>query len=113
MAEGIELLADPTRRKIVALLANRVWHPGDIAAAISLGRPAVSRQLSLLAAAGLIRWRRSQIDSALASTSSTLGCTIRSSRGSQGSTFAASDRSFGPIGHHRCVCIAFATTHAR
>jgi DNA-binding transcriptional ArsR family regulator len=62
MAEGIELLADPTRRRIVALLAARLWHPADIASAIGLGRPAVSRQLSLLAAAGLIRWRRSGID---------------------------------------------------
>ena len=49
MAEGIELLADPTRRHIVALLAARVWHPSDVAAAIGLSRPAVSRQLSLLA----------------------------------------------------------------
>jgi DNA-binding transcriptional ArsR family regulator len=62
MAEGIELLADPTRRRIVALLAARVWHPADIASAIGLGRPAVSRQLSLLTAAGLIRWRRSGMD---------------------------------------------------
>ena len=62
MAEGIELLADPTRRQIVALLAARVWHPGDIAATIGLSRPAVSRQLSLLVDAGLIRWRWSLID---------------------------------------------------
>ena len=62
MAEGIELLADPTRRRILALLAGRVWHPADIAAAIGLGRPAVSRQLALLTSAGLIRWRRSGID---------------------------------------------------
>lgn len=62
MAEGIELLADPTRRRIVALMAGHVWHPGDIATAIGLSRPAVSRQLSLLVEAGLIRWRWSPID---------------------------------------------------
>ena len=62
MAEGIELLADPTRRRIVALIAGRVWHPADIAAAIGLSRPAVSRQLGLLSSAGLVRWRWSQID---------------------------------------------------
>lgn len=62
MAEGIELLADPTRRRIVALIAGRVWHPADIAAAIGLSRPAVSRQLSLLSNAGLVRWRWSPID---------------------------------------------------
>lgn len=62
LAEGIELLADPTRRRIVALIAARVWHPGDIATAIGLSRPAVSRQLSLLVKAGLVRWRWSPID---------------------------------------------------
>jgi len=62
MAEGIELLADPTRRRIVALIAGRVWHPADIAKAIGLSRPATSRQLRLLAAADLIRWRWSPID---------------------------------------------------
>ena len=61
-AEGIELLADPTRREILALLAGWVSHPADIAAAIGLGRPAVSRQLGLLTTGGLIRWRRSLID---------------------------------------------------
>jgi DNA-binding transcriptional ArsR family regulator len=61
-AEGIELLADPTRRKIVALIAGRVWHPADIADAVGLSRPAVSRQLRLLAEAGLLTWRWSGLD---------------------------------------------------
>ena len=61
-AEGIELLADPTRRRIVALIAARVWRPADIATAIGLSRPAVSRQLRLLTDAGLLRWRWSRID---------------------------------------------------
>jgi DNA-binding transcriptional ArsR family regulator len=61
-AEGIELLADPTRRRIVALIAGRVRHPADIADALELSRPAISRQLRLLADAGLIRWTRSPID---------------------------------------------------
>jgi DNA-binding transcriptional ArsR family regulator len=61
-AEGIELLADPTRRKMVALIAGRVWHPADIADAVGLSRPAVSRQLRLLAEAGLLTWRWSGID---------------------------------------------------
>ena len=61
-AEGIELLADPTRRRIVALIADRVWHPSDIAAALELSRPAISRQLRLLTEAGLLRWRWSRID---------------------------------------------------
>jgi DNA-binding transcriptional ArsR family regulator len=61
-AEGIELLADPTRRRIVALVAARVWHPADIANAIGLSRPAVSRQLGLLVRAGLLRWTRPPFD---------------------------------------------------
>ena len=61
-AEGIELLADATRRQIVALIAARIRHPSDIASALGLRRPAVSRQLALLVNAGLLRWRRSTID---------------------------------------------------
>jgi DNA-binding transcriptional ArsR family regulator len=61
-AEGIELLADPTRRRIVALIAGRVWHPADIAEALGLSRPAVSRQLRLMTRAGLLRWRWSSLD---------------------------------------------------
>jgi hypothetical protein len=60
--EGIELLADPLRRQIVALIAGRVRHPSDIAAALDVSRAAVSRQLRLLTRAGLLRWRWSPID---------------------------------------------------
>jgi DNA-binding transcriptional ArsR family regulator len=59
---GIELLADPTRRQIVALIAVGTVRPGDIAEEIGLSRPATSRQLRILAVAGLIRWTRSPID---------------------------------------------------
>lgn len=61
-AEGIELLADPTRRRIIALIAGRVRHPADIADAIELSRPATSRQLRLMTDAGLLRWTWSPID---------------------------------------------------
>ena len=61
-AEGIELLADATRRQIVALIAAQIRHPSDLAQALGLSRPAVSRQLRLLVDAGLLRWRRSTID---------------------------------------------------
>jgi DNA-binding transcriptional ArsR family regulator len=52
---GIALLADPTRRRIVALLALRPRRPSTIAREIALSRPATSRQLHLLWEAGLIR----------------------------------------------------------
>lgn len=60
--EGIELLADPTRRRIIALIAARVRRPTDMAAALEISQPAVSRQLRLLLLAGLIRWRWSLLD---------------------------------------------------
>jgi DNA-binding transcriptional ArsR family regulator len=62
MADGIELLADPTRRQIVALIAQDVRRPADIAQALGFSRPAISRQLRLLVEAGLLRWRWSTID---------------------------------------------------
>jgi DNA-binding transcriptional ArsR family regulator len=52
---GIALLADPTRLKIVELLAVRPRTPSDLARALGLSRPAVSRQLHILYDAGLIR----------------------------------------------------------
>jgi DNA-binding transcriptional ArsR family regulator len=54
-AVGIELLADPTRRRIVGLVALHPRRPSDLAAAIGLSRPATTRQLGLLRAAGLLR----------------------------------------------------------
>ena len=47
---------------IVALLALRPRHPSDLALELGLSRPAVSRQLRLLADAGLIRSARSLRD---------------------------------------------------
>jgi DNA-binding transcriptional ArsR family regulator len=59
---GIELLADPTRRAIVALIAVGIRRPAQIAHAIGLGRPATSRQLGILVRAGLIRSTWSRVD---------------------------------------------------
>ena len=56
ITKGIELLADPTRRRIVALIANGTARPAAIATEIGLSRPATSRQLRLLLQAGLLRW---------------------------------------------------------
>jgi DNA-binding transcriptional ArsR family regulator len=59
---GIDLLADPTRRRIIALLAVHPLRPSTIATELGLSRPAVSRQLRLLREAGLIVARRSRVD---------------------------------------------------
>src|SRR4051812_44432047 len=59
---GIELLADPTRRRIIALLAVRPRRPSALAAEIGLSRPATTRQLRLLRSAGLVRMHPSIFD---------------------------------------------------
>jgi DNA-binding transcriptional ArsR family regulator len=59
---GIALLADDTRRTIVALIALRPRHPTELAVELGLSRPAISRQLSILAHAGLVRGARSRVD---------------------------------------------------
>lgn len=59
---GIELLADPTRRRIVAALALRARRPSSLAEEIGLSRPATTRQLHLLRDAGLVRSTRSMVD---------------------------------------------------
>jgi len=59
---GIALLADQTRRSMIAMLAIRPRRPMDIATELELSPPAVSRQLHLLLEAGLIRVYRSYID---------------------------------------------------
>lgn len=60
--EGIDLLADPTRRRIVALLALGQFRPAKIARELGLSRPAISRQLRLLLDARLISRRRYFLD---------------------------------------------------
>ncbi len=59
---GIDLLADPTRRAIVALVALGVGQPSMIAKEIGRSKPATSRQLGLLCKAGLISVRHHYVD---------------------------------------------------
>jgi DNA-binding transcriptional ArsR family regulator len=59
---GIELLADPTRRRIIAALALGPRRPSVLALEIGLSRPATARQLHLLRDAGLVRSTRSCAD---------------------------------------------------
>lgn len=54
---ALEALADPTRRRIVELLADGERSAGDIAAHFSVTRPAVSRHLRVLREHGLVRSR--------------------------------------------------------
>ena len=65
--EGIDLLADPTRRRIVAQLAlatgkPKAGEPTRLAKELGLSLPATSRQLHILLKAGLISVRRGWVD---------------------------------------------------
>jgi DNA-binding transcriptional ArsR family regulator len=51
-------LADPTRRRIVELLADREYPAGELARRFDMTPPAVSQHLRLLRNAGLVRVRR-------------------------------------------------------
>jgi DNA-binding transcriptional ArsR family regulator len=53
--QALEALADPTRRRIVELLAERDRDAGEIASHFRVSRPAVSRHLRVLREHGLVR----------------------------------------------------------
>jgi len=54
---ALDALADPTRRRIVELLADDERSAGEIASHFSTSRPGVSRHLRVLRDAGLVRVR--------------------------------------------------------
>jgi DNA-binding transcriptional ArsR family regulator len=55
--QALEALADPTRRRIVELLAERDRDAGEIASHFRVSRPAVSRHLRVLREHGLVQAR--------------------------------------------------------
>jgi DNA-binding transcriptional ArsR family regulator len=50
-------LADPTRRRIVELLADRDQNAGQLASRFAISQPAISRHLRLLRESGLVTVR--------------------------------------------------------
>ena len=52
--DGWDALGDPTRRAIVACLAERPRAVGELAEALPISRPAVSQHLKILKDAGLV-----------------------------------------------------------
>jgi DNA-binding transcriptional ArsR family regulator len=56
--EAFAALADPTRRRIVELLAGGERSAGDLARRFTLTQPAVSQHLRTLRNAGLVQSRR-------------------------------------------------------
>jgi DNA-binding transcriptional ArsR family regulator len=55
--DALAALADPTRRRIVELLAEREHDAGELAAEFPVSRPAVLRHLRVLRDIGLVRAR--------------------------------------------------------
>jgi DNA-binding transcriptional ArsR family regulator len=55
--EALRALADPTRRKILRLVAAQERSAGELAAQFSMSRPAVSQHLTALRKAKLIQVR--------------------------------------------------------
>jgi DNA-binding transcriptional ArsR family regulator len=55
--DAFEALADPTRRRILEMLAERELPAGEIARRFDMTPPAVSQHLKILRNAGLIRAR--------------------------------------------------------
>jgi DNA-binding transcriptional ArsR family regulator len=55
--KALEALADPTRRRIVELLAEGEWSAGELADEFPTSRPGVSRHLRVLREHGLVQAR--------------------------------------------------------
>ena len=58
-------LGDPTRRRIVSMLAEQPLTAGEICAAFDISTPATSRHLKILRRAGLVQDGRSEADNRL------------------------------------------------
>lgn len=58
LAADLRLLADPTRLRLLRVLAQEELNAGELARVLGLGQPAVSRQAALLRDAGLVAERR-------------------------------------------------------
>ena len=59
---GIALLADPTRRRLIALIAVKPRRPSRMARDLGVHRSTATRQLRLLEQAGLVVRRRTHLD---------------------------------------------------
>jgi DNA-binding transcriptional ArsR family regulator len=70
LSQTFQALADPTRRAILARLAQGEATVGELARPFDISLPAISRHLKVLEAAGLIareraaQWRRCRLDPA-------------------------------------------------
>jgi DNA-binding transcriptional ArsR family regulator len=54
MADVFQILADPTRRRLVEALRSGERSVGELVASVDIGQPGVSRQLGILQDAGFV-----------------------------------------------------------
>lgn len=59
IARFFQVLADPTRVRIVKALADGEWCVSDLTQALGMDQSAVSHQLRSLRQQGLVRWKKS------------------------------------------------------
>jgi DNA-binding transcriptional ArsR family regulator len=57
MPDLFQILADPTRRRLVDALRSGERSVGELVAAVDIGQPGVSRQLGILQDAGFVSMR--------------------------------------------------------
>ena len=57
-AETFEVVAEPTRRRILDLLVERERSVGELVESLSISQPGVSKHLRVLKDAGLVQVRR-------------------------------------------------------
>lgn len=62
---ALEALADPTRREVVTMLADRPMRAGELARAAGMSPPAMSRHLRVLLEAGIVVDERPAADARL------------------------------------------------
>lgn len=58
IARFFQVLADPTRVRMVKALADNEWCVSDLTQALGMDQPAVSHQLKYLREMGLVDWRK-------------------------------------------------------
>lgn len=58
IARFFQVLADPTRVRMVKALADNQWCVTDLTQALGMDQPAVSHQLKYLREMGLVSWRK-------------------------------------------------------
>lgn len=58
IARFFQVLADPTRVRMVKALAQNQWCVSDLTQALGMDQPAVSHQLKYLREMGLVKWTK-------------------------------------------------------